>query len=173
MGLLDYAAPGAKFPEIGTRVGGEVTQDAREMQQRDFDTGEPLYWDEEKERPRLQLVIEVQTDDRDPKLDDDDGLRTLYAKGDMLRAIRQACKRVKVKEIKPGGKLWVEFVAEEPPPRGKKGHPTKLYAAEYTPPAAAESPAVAADPRTTAGRDAHQKSLRSVGTAKVDDEPPF
>lgn len=170
MGLLDFAAPSAKFPTPGTRVGGRVTQDAREAQQRDFDTGAPLYWQvdgtrstNQTDQPALQLVIEVQTDQRDPDVEDDDGVRSIYAKGDMLRAIREATRSVKVRQIRVGGQLHVEYTGDEPLPKGKRGKPKKLYTATYTPPPAEPDP-------SGLDRTTHQRSLRTVGRA---DEPPF
>lgn len=167
MSLLDTSAPGAKFPSVGTRVAGVVVEDAVERQQRDFDDGSLLFWDDGN--PRMQLVVTIDTGVRDPMVEDDDGHRTLYVKGDMLRAVREACRRAGVKAIKQGGKIAVTFVREEPLPKGKRGNPKKIYAAEYLPPSGGSLLAepVAAE-RAPAGKASGGYAGRSL-----DDEPPF
>ena len=41
--------------------------------QREIDTGKPKYW--EDGTPRQQIVVHLQTDQRDPDIEDDDGIR--------------------------------------------------------------------------------------------------
>lgn len=130
MGLLDTRPPAAKFPTLGTRVGGEVTADATEVQCRNFDTGDLEFWDDGN--PRMQLVIEVKTTQRDPASSDDDGTRTIYAKGAMLAAIRDACRKARSKAIRVGDELWITYIRDEPLPKGKRGFPKKIYEAQYT-----------------------------------------
>lgn len=129
MSLLKTSSPAAKFKTAGDIVGGRVVRDSEEMQQRDFDSGALMFWDDGN--ARMQLVVTVDAGAIDPTIEDDDGYRTFYAKGDMLRAIRQACKRARLKGdvIPAGAELHVEMVGEEPLPRGKRGFPKKLYSA--------------------------------------------
>src|SRR5437879_4969339 len=108
MSLLETYAPSAKFPTKGTRVGGRVTRDAQEIQQRDFDSGEPLFWDDGK--ARMQLVVTVAAGVKDATNPDDDGERSIFVKGQMLKATREACRRAKMTEIKRGDFYEVTYV---------------------------------------------------------------
>jgi hypothetical protein len=131
MSLLTPTTPGGKFPTIGSEVAGTVTEDPAERQQTDFDSGELLYWKDGK--PRMQLVVKVSTEVIDPTIDSDDGIRALYVKGDMLRAVRQALAPYRRAEIKTGDFLAVRYVADKPLPPGQRGFPQKVYEARFTP----------------------------------------
>lgn len=123
-------APAAAFPEKGTVVKGRI-EHLEVVQQRDFVTGEPkVYADTGK--PMLQLVITVATDLRDPEIEDDDGQRRIFARGQMLVAVKEAAKKANAK-LRPGGTLAVQFYDEKP--SEKRGfNPQKLYRAQYQPP---------------------------------------
>lgn len=125
MSLLSSYAPSAKFPKVGTKVAGRVTTDAQEIQQRDFDSGELLFWDDGK--PRMQLVVTVDAGITDPTIPGDDGERSIYIKGQMLQATREACRKARVKEITEGCYFEVTYVEDEPLPKGKRGFPKKIY----------------------------------------------
>jgi hypothetical protein len=168
--LLNSNATSAKFPKIGTRVGGRVTEDAREVQQRDFDSGELLFWDDEK--PRMQLVVTVDTGTTDPSDPDDDGERAIYIKGQMLQATRAACKRVKKFAIKEGDYFAVTFAKEEPLPKGKKGNPQKIYEVEFTP-ATGGSGLLSGDRDDEESTPAPSRKAAPRSSRKADEEPPF
>src|SRR5690606_39856948 len=137
MSLLYSPTKSAKFPTIGTKVGGRVVRDAEEVQQRDFDTGEPLFWPDGK--PRMQLVVTVDTGQPDTDDTDDDGERAIYIKGQMLQATRMACKRAKKFKIEEGDYFAITFAEEEPLPKGKRGFLKKIYEVEFTPASAGSS----------------------------------
>lgn len=95
----------------------------------DFDTQKPAVW--EDGNPQMNLVITLQTEDRDPAITNDDGKRALYAKkpSAMLRAISDA---VGDGQLALGGMLAVQFTETLPPKRaGLSGQ--KLFKAEYRP----------------------------------------
>lgn len=134
----------AKFDEVGDTVVGTIT-DAKLQQQTSLEDNTPLTWNDGS--PRMQLVITLQTDQRDPEKEDDDGLRRIYAKGgqyevasgsgsSMKDAIADALKKAKAKSIEEGATLTVAFTGE-----GKKknrGHNApKLYKAKYEAPSKA------------------------------------
>lgn len=132
----------AKFEAIGDMVTGPIT-DVKLTQQTAMETNEPLTWPDGS--PRMQLVVSMQTD---TKLDDnDDGIRTVYAKGgkyevasgsgtSMKDAIGDALKRAGAKTIEVGGQLTVAYTGE-----GKKTNrgftAPKLWKAKYEPPTVA------------------------------------
>lgn len=127
--------PTAKFTTVGDKVVGTVVS-AEVNQQRDFDTNELSTWPDGN--PKMQLVVTLQTDDRDPSIPDDDGLRRIYAKkpSSMLQAIGDAVKAQNSTLQRPGGRLAVAFTGEKPHENPRK-NPIKQYAAAYEPPAAA------------------------------------
>ena len=126
--IMGTGARSASFKNHGDRVWGTIIS-SEVRQQTDFDTSQLLFWDDGK--PRLQVVITVQTDISDD--DDDDGLRAIYAKGQMLKAIGDACRKAGAKGISEGGRLLVQYVSDaEPKRRGMSG--AKQYFAKYEPP---------------------------------------
>lgn len=134
----------AKFDEVGDRIEGIIVS-AEVKPQTDIETGEIKRWTDG--RPVEQWVIVLQTDIRDGE--DDDGQRTLYAKGgkfdaasgsgqSMMEAIKAAANG---RAIEEGGNLVVAHSG-----LGKKKNAAysapKLYKAKYTPPPA---PSIAPD----------------------------
>ena len=69
-------APTAKFPTIGTSVGGRITEKPFVQQQRDIDSGEPKFWNDGK--PMMQLVVTVQTNQSDPSIQDKTAPRRVF-----------------------------------------------------------------------------------------------
>jgi hypothetical protein len=129
----------AKFDNIGDTVTGPIT-DAKMTQQTAMETNEPLTWADG--RPRMQLVVSMATDQRAD--DNDDGIRTVYAKGgnyeaasgtgtSMKDAIADALKRASASSLDVGGVLTVAYTGE-----GKKTNrgyaAPKLFKAKYEPP---------------------------------------
>lgn len=82
---------------------------------------------------KFQVRIELQTDERDPEADFDDGQRTLYVKSFLRGAIGDALRKAGQREPKVGGKLTVTFVRTEPPERPGLSA-SKHFEAVYEPP---------------------------------------
>ena len=61
--LLEGGGKSAKFETVGDTTKGQVVS-AESRQQTDYTSGEPLTWDDGN--PRMQLVITLATDERDP-----------------------------------------------------------------------------------------------------------
>ena len=105
-------------------------------QQTDIKTGAPVTWDDGQ--PKMQLVVKLQTEQRDADDPEDDGIRSLYISGGFKRAstqkaIADAVRAAKAKGLEVGGTLAVKFTGEEP--SSVRGfNPAKLYAARYEPP---------------------------------------
>jgi hypothetical protein len=117
-------APVAKFPTIGTTHLGTITHlEAR--QQRDFDKGEPLTWDDGS--PRMELVI---------TLDNAGESTRLFVKGAMLSALRDEIRRTGQKKPEVGGKLAVKY-SHDGENKNPKLNPPKMYQVAYEPPTAA------------------------------------
>lgn len=129
--LLSSGVPSCTWPEVGTKYSGTVL-DFRVEQARDYTDGKPKFWDDGN--PVKQLVVTIQTDERDPSKDGDDGVRALYCGGQLLKAVREAVRPHG--GIAQGGRIGVKFYDEgEPPVRnGKKLNAPKLFKVEYAPP---------------------------------------
>jgi hypothetical protein len=114
----------ATFNNIGDSYTGTVISSPREMQQRDLESGEPKFYKDGN--PMMQTVIEIQTAQRDPEDDADDGVRVLYMKGQRIAALRNAIRTagIKSRQDMVGATVTVTCVKQEKPERkglnGKK-----------------------------------------------------
>ncbi len=135
--LSGGGAPSAKFPTPGTTVKGTV-EEAAVSQQTDLD-GKPKFWDDGN--PRQQLVVTLNTDERDSTIDDDNGARRVFIKGQMLTALKDALKKAGVKSIEVGGTLAVKYTEDGVPTKTGFNAP-KLYVAQYKPPVSVITPDV-------------------------------
>lgn len=130
--LMGSGSKSAAFPTIGTSVSGRIVREPKAQQQTDpkdgsfktFANGDPM----------MQLVVQIQTDERDATDADDDGIRALYVKGKMLAAVRDAVKAAGAKGLEVGGELTVTYVADGEK-TNKAFNAPKLYTATYRPPA--------------------------------------
>lgn len=91
----------------------------------DFQTKQPAFWNDG--RPKEQIHVIIQTQLRDPSVDDDDGRRSLWIKGwgIQLKAFREACRQAGVKIPKPGDTITERFVGLGP--RGDAPQPPKVF----------------------------------------------
>jgi hypothetical protein len=133
----DFLEGGTKVPAaftkhspVGATVVGTIVD--RSVQQcRNFETGEGETWPDGN--PKQQLVVTVQTDQRDLG-DDDDGQRRIYAKkpGELFSAIVEVTHG-KGHKLLPGGRLAVKFSGTKPH-ENPRFNDIKLYEAAYQPP---------------------------------------
>lgn len=126
----------SKDDPIGTTITGTIAFPPSVQQQTDIQSGDPLTWNNGD--PKEQLVVTLQTDQRDDE--DDDGQRKLYVKGSkkagtksLHDAVASAVKAAGAKGLAVGGTLTVQLVGTEPSAtRGFSDR--KLYAAKYVAP---------------------------------------
>ncbi len=121
------AGKGLKFETVGTAYSGVVVS-AEVRAYTNIQTGEPEYWGDGG--PKQQIVIGIQTDQRDPSIDNDDGVRYDYIKawGKQKQAFRAAAQAAGGSPA-PGDFFAVKFVGTEPS-KTRGFNDTKLY--EYT-----------------------------------------
>lgn len=130
--LLGGGGKSASFPQVGSSVTGLVASPPETRQQTDM-SGNPLTWDNGD--PRWQLVVPLQTEDRDDP--DDDGIRNLYVKGSkdpksqsLHAAVAAAVVAAGAKGLEIGGRLTVTYVADGV--ASTRGfNPPKKYEAQY------------------------------------------
>jgi hypothetical protein len=134
--LMEQGGKSFPFERIGDCAVGEIIS-SEVRQQTDLDTGEKLTWPDGS--PRNQLVITLQTAEHTS--DDDDGIRTIYAKGgkydvaegegtSMKDAIAQAVREAGGDGVYPGDKLWVAYSGNGVK-KNRGFNAPKLYAAKY------------------------------------------
>lgn len=102
-----------------------VIEKIETTQVNDFQTKQPAFWNDG--RPKEQIHVIIQTQLRDPSVDDDDGRRSLWIKGwgIQLKAFREACRQAGVKIPKPGDTITERFVGLGQ--RGDAPQPTKVF----------------------------------------------
>jgi hypothetical protein len=136
--LMAGGSKSAKFETVGDTIRGEIVQ--AEVRQQTDPEGTPKTWSNGD--PVMQLVITLQTEDREG--DDDDGERRIYAKGgnyeaasgkgtSMLVAIREAIKKANATKLEVGGTLVVAHSGLGKKTQAAYSAP-KLYVAKYEPP---------------------------------------
>lgn len=130
--LLDGGGSSARFETIGDLVKGTIIS-ATTSQQTDFVTREPKTW--KNGDPMMQVVIRLQTDERDPDNATDTGERSLYVDSRGKReALKEALRRANAK-LEVGGMLAMQYTGDGEAERGM--NPPKQYRAEYAAPAPA------------------------------------
>jgi len=87
----------------------------------------------QKPTGKQQVRIELETTERDPESEFDDGTRTLYVKSYLRGAIGDALRKAGKREPEVGGTLTVRFDRTEPPEKPGLS-PSKHFEAEYIPP---------------------------------------
>lgn len=135
---LGGGSPSFKFAAIGDTVKGKVIG-GEKRQDTDLQ-GAPKTWDDGS--PVAVYVLELQTELRNfeglsdkarDRLTTDDGVRALWARGRMWKAIKTAVQaKSGGKGLEPDGTLAVQYTADE---ATKFGSPAKCYTAAYAPPA--------------------------------------
>ncbi len=157
-------ATAAKFPDgaYGTVIGGEILDEPRMQQQRDYETNELLTYPDGN--PQMQMVVTVQAQ---PATDDDDGRRTFYIKGQMKAAVGEALRKVGAKTLRRGGQLWIKYTEDKPVTlkNGRPGSPQKIHIAKYEPPAQTAAGQFFDTPPTTSAAPAAASAddMRSSG----------
>lgn len=127
--LMQKSVPTANFLTVGVVRKGRIR--AYEKTQQTDIKGNRLTWDDGN--PRWQLVFTIETNDRDPEIDNDDGVRKIYAKGQMLEAIREAVKASGHRGALVGGYLAVKYDSDGQP--SQPGfNPPKQYLVQFKAP---------------------------------------
>lgn len=131
--LQGGGAPVAKFPlgKFGHTVKGTVVE-AKVTQQTDlkgvpktFASGDPM----------KQIVLTIQTEERDPEITDDDGQRRVFIKGQMVAAVRTAIQAAGAKGLDTGGSIAIQYTSDKAS-ETVGFSPAKQYVAQYKAPVA-------------------------------------
>lgn len=156
--FLSGGGVAAKWPKVGHVVEGTVT-DWSMAQQTDYDSGELLFWEgnkrvpeskaENQARPVMQLILNIQggptgetwegLQNTRVELPDDDGARTMYVKGGLQAALKEALRQTGTK-LEKGAYVRVERIQDGPKSNPKFAAPHR-FRATWTP--AAKNPKMA------------------------------
>lgn len=159
-----------KTHPVGTVWRGAVTK-VIVRTQRD-DDGNLKAWDDGN--PVQEVVIAIQTDQRDPERKNDDGIRGIYIKwwGEQKKAFREAMEEAGVDDVEIGGQFAAQFAGLGPQPRDPKLSPPKLMKFAYKPPTGLGGLLSGDDAATgngAAGNGAQQVSAPPAATAPMED----
>lgn len=127
-------APTWKFENEGVRKQGTITGPPEARQEREYDPNNPGGGTPKtfpSGDPIMGIVVEVQTDERDPSRADDDGRRTFYIEGKRLKdAVRGAVRQAGAQGLEVGGKLDVTLTRYDTPGDRRSGRNWQIT---YTP----------------------------------------
>jgi hypothetical protein len=125
---------GWKFEDPGTTRTGTVAEAPKAVQERDYDPnnpggGAPKVFPSGD--PIMGVHVVVQTTERDPSIDGDDGRRTFYIEGRYIKeAVREAVRNAGSPGLEIGGQLTVTFTHREDP-MDKRSR--KFWTVQYVP----------------------------------------
>lgn len=131
--IMGNSMPSCTFLEVGTVHEGTILAlDAK--QARKFQSQELDVWPDGQ--PKMQAVVTLQTQERDPEVENDNGMRRLYVASKGMRgAIAAAVKKAGCTGLAIGGTLGVRYVRDDPDGKNKQNLP-KVYGVKYEPPPA-------------------------------------
>jgi len=129
--LMQGGIPSAKFAIKGAQLRGSVTalpstrpitvMGTQEVKR--FSNGDPM----------MQVVVQVQTEERDPTIEGDDGVRATYIRYQNIARLREAIRRAGAKGLEVGGYLTQTYVSDTMPTGGVP-YGIKLHDFTYSPP---------------------------------------
>lgn len=132
MGVASRVAAGGnkgmRWTEVGQTLSGTLTW-VKEVQDTDFKTQAPLFWDEAKTQPVMVPVLTLQTDLRESE--DDQGLRDLWCRTGLFTAFRDALREAGLTGVEDadliGYHLTVRFL-ETVPSKNPRFNARKVFA---------------------------------------------
>lgn len=135
-----------------------VIEKIETTQVNDFQTKQPAYWNDG--RPKEQIHVIIQTQLRDPSVEEDDGRRSLWVKGwgIQLKAFREACRQAGVKIPKPGDTITERFVGLGP--RGDAPQPPKVFEFHIEPASSVNSLVNGSQPRQPVQQGSQQPPVQ-------------
>lgn len=113
-----------KDKPVGTSFTGEITEEPKLVQSRDFDTGDPAFWDDGN--PKMSLVIGLNINGED--------LSYWAPKPSASFAALIKARKEAGESLRKGGKLWMKLTERRPIPDKPKLNPQNIVEARYQPP---------------------------------------
>ncbi|GAB2457752.1 hypothetical protein [Xylanimonas ulmi] len=126
--------PSAKFANPGDSISGRITAPPQAYQVRDYDKNNPGAGELKfypSGDPIMAIYVDVQTDLRDPSIEDDDGTRRVYIEGRYIKEdVRNAVRAAGAPGLEVGGVLTLAFTHREDPADKRS---RKFWQARYVP----------------------------------------
>lgn len=155
-----------KASTFGDSINGTICEEPTVSQQTE-PNGALKTWPDGN--PMMQMVVTIKTGIRDPQIEEDDGRRTLYVKGQMQAALRDAVTAVGRKGIDVGGEITMVYTHDkEPASRGLS--PARQFSCVYKPPTQAATAAFLGT--QTESTPAVTTTAEQNGTAAVPENLP-
>jgi hypothetical protein len=159
---------------VGYTVVGTIVDQPKVSQMTKYDSDELDYWPSGD--PKMQIIVTLQTDQRDPADALDDGKRRLHIPPRMMKPVREAVQRAAAPGLATGGRLAVRRTGGT----GATGSPFE-FAADYAPPAVdpgsmlganGSAQAAAAPPLTAAAQTAPVAAAPPPAQQQLPAAPP-
>lgn len=129
--LFGSSVPSARFNQPGDFVAGYICTPPVTREMTAFGTGELLKWPSGEQK--YQVVVTLQTDQRDPSLQDDDGRRCVYIKGkNLTNAVKVAVRTAGARGLSEGGWMSVSYTNDDM--TSTAPIKPKVYAVQYQAP---------------------------------------
>jgi hypothetical protein len=133
--LMRGGVPSARFPTIGASVEGIIVREPYTVHRREYMTRKLMFWDDGS--PQEQVVVLLASNERQPNVPHDNGVRALYLRyGNRMRAVQDAMYAAGVFTLEVGGWLKQTYTGDAAPTEDTGGKPAKLWVAQYVPPQA-------------------------------------
>jgi len=126
--LMSGGVPSVKFDTIGDTVIGTIVDEPKATQMNKYKTDEPAFW--KSGDPMMQVIVTIQTDNRDPGDPTDDGRRRLYITPRMMPPVREAIVKAGAKGLAIGGRIAVRWISGSGEGEGN----ARQFAADYAAP---------------------------------------
>lgn len=177
MGIKDALASGAgktaKFEQIGDSVEGTVV--SAELKPSTEPGGKPRLFPDGN--PQFDFVFMIQTDQRDPDIQNDDGIRSVWMRsfGDDKKAILDAVTAAGDDDVNQGG--WLKITLTGTVPAKTPGYaPRKIRSAEYRKPQGAVGQAAGVpvqNPQAQQAQQAQPQQGQQWGQNPQQGQPQF
>lgn len=132
------------------------------------------FWDDG--RPKMQLVVTLQTEERDGEIEgdddfEDDGRRKLYLRYKLKNAVSKAVRDAGADDLEIGGYLRVALTVESKKIRGG-GFTAKDYEAEYTVPTSESASFLSGDDDGEPADEPAAPPAKKAAAKKAPPKPP-
>lgn len=164
--LQSTGNPGLKFESVGDTHEGTLTdvdlqpQTNPEGEVQKFPSGDT----------KMQLILTLQTDERDPKVVGDTGVRKAYLSWRAERKLKDAYKAAGAEGLEPNAHIRITFTGEEKVP-GQMGK-AKLYDVEYTRPVF-KAGSLAEEPVADKGEEFPDQTKIDLARTLVEQNTPY
>lgn len=138
--LMGGGLRAVKWEHIGQVVIGTIVDEPKVEQLKKHESTELDFWPSGD--PKMQIIVTIQTDYRDPGNAEDDGKRRLHIPPRMMTPLRESVRKTGAKGIAMGGRIAVQWASGS----GVGAGNAREYATDYAPPAIDPGSLLAAAP---------------------------